>query len=138
MGRNFQRSRIYKWESEWSDWNRQTLSLKKCRKLIHAACKLFDLKMLPVVKRSEEQFSYHRKAGEIGLLKQHQTPAVALHEAAHYIVFQTDGRHGHDELFMGVYLVLLAHFRIAPRDALEHSLRKRKIKWIQVKKKGRS
>lgn len=130
-----QRKAVYKWQWQWTDWNRRTLSWRKTRRLILAACKVFDVPP-PSIFKVKGTYSY-AKGGRIGLIKDHWNVGVALHEAAHHIVQvirgrQPDGAHG--RLFAGVWITLLVHFNAAPRRAIESSLRSHGVRWTKIKK----
>lgn len=136
MRKDPQKRRVYEWQYEWTDWNRRTLSWRKTRQLVKAACKVFDVPP-PTIRKMHGDYSY-AEGVHIGIIKEHQNVGVALHEAAHYITRILAGKGNvHGPVFMGVWLTLLIHFKVAPRDALEASLRKRKIKWRKVKKTRR-
>lgn len=138
MRKDPQKRAVYKWQWQFQDWNRKTLSWRQTKRLIRAACKVFAVPA-PALHKFRGDYSYVNH-GQIWIDKDHQNVGVALHEAAHHIVSviagkQEDGHHG--RAFVGVWLTLLVHFGAAPRDALEYSLRRRGIKWTKVKKKGR-
>lgn len=132
-----QKRAVYKWQWKWTDWNHKTISWKQTKRLILAACAVFDVPP-PIIHKFRADYSY-AKNGHIWIDKEHQNVGVALHEAAHHIVQVTSGRQpdgAHGRLFVGVWLALLVHFGAAPRDALESSLRSRGIHWTRVKKKA--
>lgn len=57
--------------------------------------------------------------------------AVAMHEAAHHIVFKLCGWRvkDHGPTFLGVYLWLLEKSGVAPKAALHASARVFKLRW---------
>lgn len=132
-----QKRAVYEWQWDWTDWNHKTIGWRETKRLIRAACRVFDVPP-PTIFKISKDYSY-AKGGRIGITKDHQNVGVALHEAAHHIVQviagkQPDGSHG--RLFVGVWLALLVHFQAAPRVAIESSLRDRGIRWTRVKKKA--
>jgi len=64
----------------------------------------------------------------------HKNPAVALHEAAHYICDRVHGPHlqDHGPSWLGIYCYLLVAFRVAPAQALLAELRSRKLRARKV------
>lgn len=133
-----QKRAVYKWGWAWTDWNRRTLTWRRTKRLIRAACKTTGVPP-PVIKKVRGSYSYY-KNGEIGITKGQRNIGVALHEAAHYITQsiygkQPDGAHG--KRFVGIWIALLVHFSAAPRSAIESSLRAYGVHWTHVKKKGR-
>jgi len=60
-----------------------------------------------------------------------KNPQTALHEAAHWICWKLHGERiqDHGPTFLRVYLHLLVTYEVAPREALEASARKFKLKW---------
>lgn len=60
--------------------------------------------------------------------------ATALHEAAHQIAFALYGEsiQDHGPTWLGIYLDLLVRARVAPRVALEATLRSHGLTWRAV------
>lgn len=60
-----------------------------------------------------------------------KNPQTCLHEAAHWILWKLHGERpqDHGPTFMRIYLHLLVEYDVAPREALEASARRHKLKW---------
>ena len=134
-----QKDRLYDWEGSWYDWNVNTITLPECRKIIRRACKLYNVEP-PVVKQHKTRsMSYCMPTrGVISIQavgskpgRGAKNPQTALHEAAHWICWKLHGERiqDHGPTFLRVYLHLLVQYDVAPREALEASARKFKLKW---------
>lgn len=130
--------KVYAFEDSWPGWESNTAGLGECRRLIRAACDHFAVEA-PVVVKHDKGFSWSiPKLSRISMLggerlgPGHLNAAVALHEAAHHIVYKLHGNRpqDHGPIFCGVYLDLLVRGKIAPRVALEASMRSFGIKWM--------
>ena len=137
--RDSQKSRLYRWEERWVDWNRNTLTLQECRDLSKWACRHFRLKIAPVVKQHMKRsmsYSISEKCLISLQADQHKNRAIVLHETAHFIADEVYGygnsvqHHGPE--FMGVYLRLLIKARIAPAVALIASAKAERLKWKEI------
>lgn len=115
--RDFQRSRLYRWESaNVLPRDRRTLSLDACRDL---AREVFAARLAEPPPRIEDGRGRRHAAGSrqvIKLPRWARTRPIVLHECAHGL--STDA-HGPD--FVRVYLELLAAFLGWDRTELEHS-----------------
>jgi hypothetical protein len=135
--RDSQQARLYKWEGEWIDWNRNTLTLQECRELVKWACRHFRLKISPRVKQHMNRaLSYSISERCLISLRadQHKNRAVVLHESAHFIADEIFGSkvQWYGEEFFGVYLRLLIKARVAPAVALIASAKAAKLKWKEI------
>lgn len=135
-----QRDAVYAWETDWADWNRETLTLATCRGYIAVACKLFNLDLPTVRQHRTKAASYScttETAAVISFHLQHKNPAIALHEAAHYIHSKTAKRPGHDHgpTWLGIYMTLLIVAQVAPKAALFATARKHGLRWVWPKEK---
>lgn len=131
-----QQQKVYDWEDGFRDWNRSTISLKECRRVITAACTAFKIPPIPVKGHNGTHMSYSAEhedgRREISLRKKdHLNYAVALHEAAHYITDMYAGARAqcHGPSFLGVYIQLLVLAEVAPAEAIYASARKAGLKW---------
>lgn len=134
-----QRKRVYAWEGHWCDWVRNTLTLRKAQAVVRWACEKYGLRC-PVIRQHDgtaDSFS-QADGGPGGLplisfrASDQKNPAVALHEAAHYIhdaIFGDKGAH-HSPEWMGIYLWLLEGYRVAPRRALHASAKTARLRWV--------
>lgn len=133
------RKKVYRWEDDWPGWNKNTLSLRSCRAVIVSACHAYDVAP-PAVRQHGDGLSWSEPEDEnvISFQSKSRRPGnggknlpVALHEAAHHIVFHLHGKRvqDHGPTFMRVYLDLLTRFRVAPRLALEVTARKWGLRW---------
>lgn len=90
---------LYDWEAQFPEWNASTKTLAECREVIRGACRLYHLEPPRVVQHHRQALSFciaeyafvSLEVGAPGRRGGKNIP-VALHEAAHYIVFQ---RHGY-------------------------------------------
>lgn len=134
-----QRDAVYDWEGEFRDWNRKTLPLHLVKKYVQDACAHYGLPAPTVKGHPGKAYAFYKPkddySGEvISFAGWCQNPAVALHEAAHYIVlhhFGTDVQ-DHGPIWLGVYLWLLQRAGIAPQEALYASARKWKLRWRET------
>jgi hypothetical protein len=134
-----QKAALYAWEDSWPAWGNNDLTLQGCRDAVLWACRRYDVPAPRVKQHHSEAMSecdvvlgvidFQAKARRAG--RGGKNAAVALHEAAHWIVFQ---RHDmrpqdHGPTFLGVYLQLLAGYGVAPMVALHATARKFKLRW---------
>lgn len=132
MARDSQKRRVYAWEGEWGDWNRRTCNLKEARGAIHWACEKYGVKPPRVTQHDGNAYSFSQ--GDVISFRRDQVnPAIALHEAAHFIsgrIFSGGDMQDHGPEFVSIYLWLLEGYRVAPRSALHASARAKKIRWV--------
>lgn len=135
-----QKDAVYAWEDEWWGWNISVLTLAECRKVIKAACDIYQLQPPKVVQHKVRSLSYSQ--GDlislqaegprvVGGHKGGKNFATALHEAAHYItgkLYKAE-HEDHGPEFCGVYLHLLVAANMAPEEAIYGSARARGIRW---------
>ncbi len=134
-GKDPQKEAVYDWEGEYRDWNRKTLSLSDVRAFVHTACAYYGVPPLPVRHHTGRAYAFSSDGGDSGkpyisVPDWCMNPAVALHEAAHYITDTLFGNElqAHGPTWLGVYLWLLERAAVAPRSALRASMRKYKLK----------
>ncbi len=130
-----QARKLYAWEREFFDWNRDSLKLKQLRAVIHAACDRYGVPYPGKVVRQKDKnkkYSEQTKRGIWMLKGNHYNLATALHEVAHHVTRCMYGKtvQNHGKEYLGIYLDLLLTFKVAPHDALIPSLKSRKLRFI--------
>lgn len=134
-----QREALYSWEETWGPWNFNSLTLTECREWIEQSCAYYDVPPPRVRQHRTREFSWcHVRMGVISLqggkhrMRGGRNVSQALHEVAHWIVFQLYGDEkpqDHGPTFLGVYMWLLEAAKVAPRAALSASARQHGLKW---------
>ncbi len=138
-----QKDAVYAWEGCWLDWNEGNQTLAECRRLIRKACRMYSVKPPTVVGHTHNMWTtYYPDVARITFQRQQRNTAVALHEAAHHILFavckqeadeESDGNfEDHGPEFLGVYLFLLNHFKVAPLIALTASAKAAGLHFVPV------
>ncbi len=112
MPRDFQRSRVYKWE--WAalpDGTKASLTLEECRDLVERIWAAHGLEgrgppkvQLVARKKRGSSFSLMKN---IELVPSHLNPIVTIHETAHALLLSLDS---HGPLFMRLFLELLERY----------------------------
>lgn len=129
-----QQQRVYAWETDFADWNRETLTLQECRAVVAWACSKYGVKTPTVGQHTGKNWSYAIERGGrvyVSFMHEQKNPAVALHEAAHVIadaIFGTTAQ-AHGPEWLGIYLWLLEGYRLVPRSALWASARAKRLRW---------
>lgn len=134
-----QKKRVYAWEGCFCDWVRSTLTLRGARAAVRWASDKYGLPCPVIVQHEGKAESFSQAdSGYVGgpplisFQRGQKNPAVALHEAAHYIhdaIFGDKGPH-HSAEWLGIYLWLLEGYRVAPRSALHASARAARLRWV--------
>lgn len=129
---------VYRWEESWPGWNHNQLTLKACRRVIEAACKHYQVVVPTVVQHAGGNYAWSMpthdrismQGGEHFARGSRNVP-TALHEAAHHIGWHLyrDRIQDHGRTFVRIYLDLLTRAKVAPRTALEATLREHGLKW---------
>jgi hypothetical protein len=125
-----QKHAVDAWEKGWADWHRRTLTLPESRKLVRRACVRYGLKP-PAVRAVHGESTRCIHPDVILLLPDHHNPASVLHETAHYVcdwIFGDDTE-DHCAEWLGIYLVLLEEFKVAPPEALYASAHAQRLQW---------
>lgn len=128
---------VYSWENAWFDWNRNTLSITACRKIIRRACRWYKVESPTVVHHNCKELSY--SVPEVGYISLQggethkcggRNVATALHEAAHHIGWHLHGENiqDHGPSFVRLYIALLERAKVAPRTALLATAREHGVK----------
>lgn len=134
-----QKEAVYAFEDSWQSFNNSDLTLAQCRDAVRWACEAWKVPTPVVRQHHEATFSWcNVETGVISLQARSRRPgrggknaAVALHEAAHWIVFQRWGERvqDHGPTFVGVYIGLLWQYGVAPIEALMATARKFKLRF---------
>lgn len=132
-----QKTRVYRWERMWADWNVKSLNAPQIRKYTDWVCHLYGLEPLALLlAKNDRGWSWYRdETRTIRLLKTHQNTAVCLHELAHAVIaeyFPAAEDHGPE--WLGVYLWLLREANLAPDSALHASLKEQGLRWKPLHK----
>ncbi len=111
--RDFQRSRVYKWEDEvFPSTNTPTLSLDDSRELVHTIWDTRGPDEVPppqvILGKSNGRSSGCREW--IRLHPDHLNPIVTIHETAHALLGAAGSCDGHGPLFMRLFLELLERY----------------------------
>lgn len=124
---------VYEWEDSWLDWNRESLTLAEVRRWVALACRAFRMPPPPVRQHAGNATTFALSDGSlISFNHVHKNPAIALHEAAHYIcdrMFEGKKLHSHGPTWLGIYMLLLETARIAPKTALYATARAHGLRW---------
>lgn len=107
-------------------------------KIIDHSCKIWGVPRPNVIRRAAKKtkYSYYNsKNREIGLIPDHMNMPMALHEVAHHIAEIRFGTayEPHGQNWLGIFVDLLVDWKVAPREAIEASLRFKKLKFTDVK-----
>jgi hypothetical protein len=133
-----QKAALYAWEESWGPWNFYSLTLTECREWVEMSCAYYDVPPPRVRQHRTREYSWcHTGMGVISMqggkhrARGGRNPSQALHEVAHWIVFQRfgDKPQDHGPTFLGVYMWLLEAACVAPRVALHASARAHGLKW---------
>ena len=140
-----QRTRLYRLEREFvGGVVNHVVSRKKLQELSNHACRYYRIKPIKVVVFDDprqrffsEVLCYTNNDGTpdfghlIRLNKGFHGANVCsmLHELAHYIADDTyHGSQGHGKQFVGIYMHLLAKYRVLPRDCFRLLAKRYRIK----------
>ena len=107
--RDFQRSRVYKWERQEFDWDTDMLSLCECQRIINAEAGWLEIEVSDG--RGCRKALAKLSRNQIGLPKWARKRWVVLHEIAHFLAHDTRWA-AHGNQFMQEYLSLLSkHYK---------------------------
>lgn len=138
MRKDIQKNRVYCWEDTLPFESigirgEKHCSMRRCRELIDAACKLYGLPLIPVRTTSAKSASYQEYF--ILIPKHFQRKDIALHEAAHYIVGELwKNSSDHGGIFVRVYMHLLHYLLDADYSWMESWARFHHVKFNTNKK----
>ena len=134
--RDWQRSRVYKWERAHFGEKCPELTLDECRELVSRTAQFYPGFLCPEVTdgRGRRKGGYCRHTNTIKLPRFTRTHWYACHEIAHAIVAQFYDRDGvlaaHGVMFVSVYINVLAKLKISEARALRRSAEYWKVKHI--------
>jgi hypothetical protein len=136
-----QKRRLYAWEDGFRSFDEPSLLTHEVERVVRRCCRRYGVpspavRFMPWARR---EWSYHEVGGKRELIvfnRQHCNHAIACHEAAHAICHARFGAaaQDHGPEFVGVYLDLLILHSVAPRVALEASLRAKRLTWKTVRR----
>jgi hypothetical protein len=129
-----QQDALYAWEDTFRSFGERSLTQKETLRVIRRCCRIYGVEAprIHFMPRSRREWS-HLQDNDLWMNWHQCNHAIACHEAAHAIVTAWDpdeDREDHGPEFVGVYLNLLVKHQVAPRSALEASLRQAGIRWI--------
>lgn len=143
-----QKDALYGWEAKWGYWNKSLNTLTELRQYVRTACAHYGIPPPSVKSHGGKAYSWYQAdenyAHTVSTRIKGKTHAAisfnklrglniptALHEAAHAIaaVLLPWEMADHDPRFVGIYLWLLVRAKVAPRVALEASLKEAGIAW---------
>lgn len=138
-----QKAAVYAWENGWYDWCRRSITVREARRVIKKACRMYRVPPPAVRSHRHGEWSYyHPDADVISFQYGQMNRQVALHEAAHVILFkickqeadeESDGNfEDHGPEFLGVLLYLLNEFGVAPLVALTASAKDAGLRFTPV------
>lgn len=135
-----QKEKVYEWEASFRDWDRNTLKLGEMRERVRWACKKYRVSQPKVRQHHTREWSWYKdgtyRGGVAKISFQHgqSNPAIALHEAAHHIIYELLGEdvEDHGREFFGVYLWLLIEAKVAPASALYPSARTASLRFLSA------
>lgn len=132
-----QQQAVYRWESEWKNWNRDLASLKELRDVIRWACLRYGVKRIPAVKQhNSRELAYSIRTDELCVIsfgKTSKNAETAIHEAAHQIcdtVFPTSTTPHHGVEWLGIHMALMQDAKVIPTVALHATARAHGLKWL--------
>lgn len=137
-----QQKAVYSWERQWGSWSRRSSSQQAVRQAIRAAERLYRIPPMVIQFRKRAKNaagawlpSTYNSFGLVAIRPHHTNIATGLHETAHAVLdrlmgWAPKGIEDHGPQWLGVYLCLLTHAKVAPREALEASARAAGLKWI--------
>ncbi len=138
-----QKAAVYAWEEGWYDWCRRSISLREARRVVRKACRMYGVPAPAVRSHRHGEWSFYHPDDDVVSFQYGQlNRSVALHEAAHVILFklckqeadeESDGNfEDHGAEFLGLFIFLLNEFGVAPLVALTSSARAAGLHFIPV------
>lgn len=107
--RDFQRSRVYKWERQEFGWDTEMISLSECQRIINAEADWLGIEVNDG--RGCRNALAKITRNQIGLPKWARKRWVVLHEIAHFLAHDSRWA-AHGSQFMQEYIRLLGkHYR---------------------------
>lgn len=130
-----QKDALYAWEDTWRYFGERTCTRAQARRFVRKLARIWRVPMptMRFLRRGVKEWS--SMTGPLMVVNyDHCNEAILAHEMAHYV---TDSNYdvltiaAHGPEFVGVYLEMLLEAQVAPRVALEASLRDKGIKWVR-------
>lgn len=119
--KDFQRTKVYKWEQEEFGWDKEEMTLIECQLLVNKVIK----EVVVTDGRGRRRGAADVFFGKIMLPKYARRKWYVLHECAHFL-----GQDKHGPKFVGKYIHLLSTYYKKPIKQLKMSLEDRNIKYI--------
>lgn len=105
-----QQKRLYAWEST-NGWETNTIGFNQAKSIIVSACKLYKVQPPEIKLHTTRALPWACPAENLISLQRDKylNIPIALHEAAHHIVYNLHGARpqDHGRTFLGIYLDLL-------------------------------
>lgn len=138
-----QKAALYAWENGWYDWCRRSITVREGRRLVRKVCRTYGVKPPAVRSHRHGEWSYYHPDEDVISFQHGQlNREVALHEAAHVVLFklckqeadeESDGNfEDHGPEFLGLLIHLLSEFGVAPLVALTASAKEAGLRFISV------
>jgi hypothetical protein len=130
--RDYQRSRVYRWESRIVEPRDPTIiAFPAAQAMVNAIWSDMGIRYPPVVEGQSRRTSKTiASANRLSLFLPEKTPAwCLLHEIAHAMTMTVDGHSdGHGAVFIGIYVQLLIRYLRMEETVLMQSLQKAGIR----------
>ena len=127
--RDFQKSKVYHWESVNGIWGSKRLSNNQADNLIEKVERYCHCKATPKITFRKRTTS----RGSSTVIKLNNSPTIwlVIHEATHHIAYAASEGDSHGPKFVRLLIELLHHYKVADRNQL---LRSAKVNGIEVAK----
>lgn len=126
-----QKHLLYRWEDRWRSFGERSLTREQARRCVRRIARKWRIKPPTVLflVRGVREWSYVK--GDLLALNYDQcNEAIVAHEMAHYITDKSYTEvHGHGPEFAAVYIAILEFLEVAPRVAIEASLKAEGVQW---------
>lgn len=127
-----QKHLVYRWEDRWRCFNERTLTREQARRCVARVARKWHVEPPTVLflVRGVREWSYVQ--GDLLALNYDQcNEAMVAHEMAHYVTDKSYAApvHSHGPEFVAVYIAMLEFLEVAPRVALEASLKAEGVQW---------
>lgn len=136
-----QRSRVYVWESQLTNWAGAHATPSEMRSMIARCCRLYRVPVPPVRFVTKDKRAgrflhsqYDPEKHDSVIRPRHMDLGSAIHESAHAIADYILGPWGipHGKEFLGIYLSLLTKFKILPKSALLAHARTHRLQYCKM------
>lgn len=132
---DLQKEKLYEWEASFRDWDRPTSKMADVKYWVRWACRKYHVTPPRIKAIARDGYSiYDPNIALIWFTRCNRNPAIALHEAAHHIMWRLthDRYQDHGREFLGVYLWLLIEAKVAPASALYPSARTASLRFLSA------